>query len=393
MSLYKRDDAETYSYDFQIGGRRFSGNTEARNRKGAEAVERQLKAKAKADIEDERRTGNGPLLLRHAAGRYWNEVGQHHADSAGTHRDLERLVGYFGPNKRMDEITDAEVAALVTWRRNHTVKGRIKDRDGKPIGKVAPATVNRSTTEVLKKLFTRAKEAWRIQFAREPNWRSHWLKEPEGRVRELHSHEEAALNAAMRSDYAPWMQFALLTGLRRRETLIRWENVNWTAKTISTVGKGGRLVSTPITPAVSALLEPLKGHHPEFVFTYVAKRTRRDQVKGKQYEQVKGERQPITYEGGKSEWQRLRAEANVTNFKFHDLRHTTATRLLRKTGNLRIAQKALNHRNIATTARYAHVLDTEVADALQSIAAKVEKSHENSHDTPGGITQLPEKLG
>ncbi len=89
MPIYKRrPDAETYSYDFIIGGRRFSGDTEAGYKKDAKAAERTLKAKAKADIEAERRTGNGPLLLRHAAGRYWTEVGEGHADSAGTHRDL-----------------------------------------------------------------------------------------------------------------------------------------------------------------------------------------------------------------------------------------------------------------------------------------------------------------
>lgn len=93
MSVYKRTDQQTFSYDFQIRGRRFSGNTEAKNRKDAESIERDLKAKARADIEAEKRTGNGPLLLRHAAGRYWQEVGQHHRDSAATYCDLERLVG------------------------------------------------------------------------------------------------------------------------------------------------------------------------------------------------------------------------------------------------------------------------------------------------------------
>lgn len=75
MSVYKRADAETYSYDFHLRGHRFSGNTEARNKKDAGTVERQLKARAKADLDEGKRTGNGPLLLRHAAGRYWEEVG------------------------------------------------------------------------------------------------------------------------------------------------------------------------------------------------------------------------------------------------------------------------------------------------------------------------------
>ena len=341
------------SYDFQVRGHRFSGNTEAGNRKAAEAVERELKAKAKADIETEKRTGNGPLLLRHAAGRYWQEVGQHHADSAATYRDLERLVSRLGPDKRLDMITDADVAALVAWRRSQKAKGKPET--------VSNATVNRSTTEVLKKLFTRAK-TWRYQFPLEPNWRSHRLKEPEGRVRELHDGEE--IGEAMRGDYGPWIEFALLTGLRRAETLIRWSDA---AKTITTTGKGSRLVSTPITDAVAAVLEPLRAHHPEFVFTFTANRTREGRIRGQRY--------PITYEGGKTEWQRLMKRAGVVNFKFHDLRHTTGTRLLRETGNLKIVQQALNHADIATTSRYAHVLEEEVAAALQRLA----KSHEKSH--------------
>jgi integrase len=312
-------------------------------------------------VEAERRTGNGPLLLRHAAGRYWDEAGKDHKDSLATHRNLARLIEYFGPDKRLDEIGDADVSALIAWRRAQTLKGR---KDGKP---VSNSTVNRSTTEVLRKLFTRARKAWGYQF-RQPNWSQHRLKEPQGRVRELHAHEEQALAVAARSDYAPWINFALLTGLRRAETLITWDCVNWEARTIITTGKGGRTVRTPLTDAVAAILGPLKGHHPEAVFTYTAQRTGGEVVKGRRY--------PITYEGGKTEWQRLTKRAGVRGFRFHDLRHTTATRLLRETGNLETVRRALNHRDISTTSRYAHVNDSEVADALQRVA---EKSHGKPH--------------
>jgi integrase len=360
MSIYKRSEAETYSYDFQIGGRRFSGNTSSKTKKGAEAVERQLKAKAKADVEMEKRTGNGPMLLRHATGRYWQEVGQHHKDCVATHRDLARLIEFFGSDKRLDEIGDAELAALIAWRRGQTVKGR------KGAAKIAPATVNRSV-EPLRKVMNRARRVWRVSLPREPIWSEHRLKEPPGRVRELHGDEEAALFEKLRGDYASWIEFALFTGLRRRETLIRWDNVNWQAKTITTVGKRGRLVSTPITEAVAAILEPLKGHHPQYVFTFVAERTRPGVIRGQRY--------PITYEGGNSQWKRLLKAADLKDFRFHDIRHTTATRLLRETGNMELVRKALNHADITTTARYAHVADGDVADALQRVA----KSHEKSH--------------
>ena len=47
---------------------------------------------------------------------------------------------------------------------------------------------------------------------------------------------------------------------------------------------------------------------------------------------------------------------------------TSGRRLLRETGNLKLVQRALNHADIKTTARYAHVLDEEVAEAIERIA-------------------------
>ncbi len=55
----------------------------------------------------------------------------------------------------------------------------------------------------------------------------------------------------------------------------------------------------------------------------------------------------------------------MTGFRFDDLRHNLATKLLRQTGNLKLVQRALNHDDLKTTLRYAHVLDTEVAEALE----------------------------
>ncbi len=105
---------------------------------------------------------------------------------------------------------------------------------------------------------------------------------------------------------------------------------------------------------------PLQGDHPEFVFTYVAQRTRGDRIKGKCY--------PLTISGTKTRWRRTRKAAGVSNFRLHDFRHDFATKLLRETGNLRLVQKALNHADIKTTARYAHVLDEEVAEGIERIA-------------------------
>ncbi len=353
MSVYKQ--GSFYRYDFELNGRRFFGSTKARNKKDAEAVEREVRAKVKADLEQAKRTGHEPLTLDVAAGRYYTEVGQHHANAATTYTDLERLLTYFGKGKRLDELTDADVASLIAWRRKQTVHGR------KDARLIAPATVNRSTTALLKALFTRARRTWRFQFPFEPNWRDHWLKEPEECVRELNDGEGEALAAAVRDDYALWFLFASRTGLRLRETLIKWSAVNMFAKRITTKGKGGKMVSTPINATVLSILEQCKGQHPEYVFTYVCERPRDGQKKGHRY--------PITYEGAKTHWRRFRARAKVQGFRFHDLRHDVATKLLRKTGNNKKVQKALNHSDIKTTTRYAHVLDSELADDLEQLAS------------------------
>ena len=88
----------------------------------------------------------------------------------------------------------------------------------------------------------------------------------------------------------------------------------------------------PITPTIREILWPLRGHHPEHVFTYIAVRTHRRWVKGQRY--------PVTLAGLRAHWHRLRKAAGVTGFRFHDFRHDFATKLLRVTGNLKLVQRA-----------------------------------------------------
>ncbi|HEX4238266.1 MAG TPA: tyrosine-type recombinase/integrase, partial [Xanthobacteraceae bacterium] len=125
-------------------------------------------------------------------------------------------------------------------------------------------------------------------------------------------------------------------------------------------------VKVKITPTIHDILWPLRGHHPDHVFTYKAQRTRDGRVQGRRY--------PLTYSGVKIAWRRLRKRAGVSGFRFHDFRHNLATKLLRETGNLKLVQRALNHRDLKTTTRYAHVLDDEVAAAMERVAESRNKS-------------------
>ena len=68
----------------------------------------------------------------------------------------------------------------------------------------------------------------------------------------------------------------------------------------------------------------------------------------------------------------------VEGFRFHDFRHDLGSKLLRATGNLKLVQRALNHADISTTTRYAHVLDEDVAAALGSLEESRNKSQNSA---------------
>jgi hypothetical protein len=298
MSVYRPKGSPYYQYDFQRRGHRHSGSTKRTSEREAKAVE-----KAERDRVDREAAASAAattsLQLADVGARYWQEVGQHHVGHKDTWRGLELLIEFFGPTRLLGEILDDDVARLVAWRRGHRVTIRSKKKPTAEPPLIANATVNRSTTEVLKKLFTRARKSWGARFDHEPNWTQHWLAEPEERVRELMEGEGDRLEEAARDDYGPFFGFAATSGLRLRECILRWPEVDWEARQIRKKGKGGKLVTAPITPAIRAILWPLRGQHAEFVFTYVAMRTKGPRIKG--------QRQPITYSGAKTQWKRLRA--------------------------------------------------------------------------------------
>jgi integrase len=345
MSVYPDARSPFWQYDFQYRGRRFFGSTGARSRREAERVEHAEREKARKLVEAEGTT-KVSLKLDDVADRFWLDKGRYLAGEGApnTKRQLARLIEFFGTEKSLVDIVDDDVARLVAWRRGHKWRGAL----------ISPFTVN-DTTEQLKKLFTRAKLLG-TQFPREPRWREHRIDEPEERVNELRGDQGERLLAAARDEYAPILRLAEATGLRQRELLLRWSEVDWDNARIVKPGKGARRVTTPITPEVRAILWPLRGDHAEFVFTYVAKRPRAGCVKGERY--------PITQAGLKVQWRRLRERAGVTGFRFHDYRHDFATKLLRQEGNLKLVSKALNHASVTTTARYAHVVDDDIRVAL-----------------------------
>jgi integrase len=392
MSVFKRKGQAVYSYDFVVSGRRYTGSTGSENRREAEKIADAARKKARAEIAADEAAGSGPLTLKGAAGRYWSEVGQYHANSDTTLRNLARLQDFFGDDRRLDSITDDDIAKLVAWRRAQTVKGRrtIADpsdpRRRVPAPMISAATVNRSTIEPLQKIFNRARLVWKRQFPSEPTWRLHLLAEPRERVREMSPAEEGSLEQAIRADYLPLALFARASGLRLAECLLRKEQVDLIGGVIRTIGKGGKPIAQPITSEMRTLLMTEMANPTDFVFTYAAARAKRAKTKGDK-SHAKGERLPITMSGLKTMWRRSRRRRKgpslPADLRFHDLRHDFATKLLRETKNLKLVQKALHHSKVETTTRYAHVLDEEVAAGMEAVA----KSRKKSRRGKGGLAK------
>lgn len=314
-----------------------------------------------------KRTGKEPMTLSIAAGRYMQEVMTGKASEGDSYRALKRLIGVIGGNTRMDDITDSHVATYVATRRKETRWGRLEYTDGTAMTNVSGATINREVA-VLKRLFMRSRRTWKMPLPNEPDWRGHLQQEEPERVREFNDKETDTLYTAIRDDYLPWLEFAHNSSLRLGETLLRWTSVNWTTGQIRVKGKGNKWVVTQMSPTIRSILQPLIGHHPEYVFTYVAKRTVR------RMEIVRGQRYPLTYSGIKSHWGRLKKAKVLTDIRIHDVRHDAATKIVRATGNLKIAKILLNHSSISVTDKYAHVLDSEVADAMEKVAKSRKKS-------------------
>jgi integrase len=370
MSVYIRKEAKdgTYSYDFQLGGRRFSGGTGTTVRREAREIEKARRQEAKTLIEAEKSLAGADMTVSAACARFWNEVGQHHRDSRTTMWSLDWLERNLQPHTLLRDIDDSKVAEIVARRRGEFLPERRKKPLPKGAAKperrrIGPTTVNRTVTQPLRHLHIRARDLWGVR-VKKIRWRDHLLSEPQERVREARPDEERSTMDELERGYDVAVRFAFLNGCRRMEIVgLIWTRVDFFNRQFRVIGKGGRERVVPMAQATFDLLWAEQGNHPEKVFTFVAKRT----LKQGDRLIVRGQRYPMTDSGLKTAMRRAIARAGIEDFHFHDTRHTAATRTLRKS-NLRVVQNLLGHRDIATTTKYAHAVQEDIREALEAIS-------------------------
>lgn len=366
MSVFIRKTTTdgTFDYDFQLKGERYTGSTGKTRRREAEVEEQRIRDEARRAWEKRQSVVNaGPdMTIEQACEKYWEEKKHDFVPAAreDTVRQLAWIVEHFGPGTKLSAIGDAEVVKMVAARRNEYIPNRKEKK------RICNTTVNTTSTLPLRRVMNRASLVWKVPL-QIINWKERLLSTPDERVRELRQDEEDALFDSLDRGYEDLVRFSKIIGARRTECLtLEWTDVDWINNRVRLTGKGSRgkgpkVVWVPIPPEVRELLYAIRNNHPTKVFTYVASFTstlRNGEVI------MRGQRYPITKYGLRREFDTKRAKAGLADFRFHDMRHTAATRLLRKTGNLKMVQKLLRHSDIGTTAKYAHVFDDDLAEAM-----------------------------
>jgi integrase len=329
-----------WHYDFQIRGRRFHGSCGTEDFETAKAVE----AQARVDAKSIARAPAGIFTLSEAIGTYYADVCQHQTSARTALSQAKNLTAGLDPKRRLPDLTMAELQGYVSRRR----------------AKVANGTVNRD----LQFLGRAIRHMQKIHKAEAPALDLSALetKEAEERTRELSRAEQDALLQHLRPDLQPLVLFALMTGLRLAEICgLQWQAVDLDAGNIRVVQKGGTTRRFPINGELRAFLSSLPRAdtlpHARYVLTYI-----NHKAKGHP-------RHRITPSGGiMATIKQAMTDAGIEDFRFHDLRHTFASRLLRLTGNLKLVSKLLGHSQIETTTRYAHVLDEDMRAGLDAYA-------------------------
>jgi hypothetical protein len=384
MSVFRVKKSPYYQFDFQIKGYRFYGSTEETNERDAKEVEKAKRAEAKRLVKEAVEAGRKPMTVGAACKRWWNEVGQHGSDP-DLERALDWLAGQIGPIVALHNVNDDLISQAIEARRGHVMRAG-RDAKGKQLYRpISNRTVNKTVPSLLRRVMNRARKAWSVTILKEPSWEEHFLPERKRPVREITLAEDAALDEIESREYAELREFAEIMGLRRKELLLKWTQVDFNLSTIAIIGKGGVPAILPLTRRAYEILWGLRGNDPMHVFTFIAQRTRRCPKTNREF--IKGKRYPMTYYGIGTNRRRKWPKAGV-DARLHDTRHTTGQRTLRTTGNLKLVQTLLRHTEISTTAKF--YTDTTFAD-LRAGMESVESQKKSQTETATPAKPMKDK--
>jgi len=372
-------------YDFRIGGRRFHGSTGQLTRRAAEQFEERIRRSiADGSYEDPRdreakeEEDFAAKTLDWAAGRWWMDVGRRLRSKATVKLRIKIVLDLIGKDTPIGEIRTATVVAAVQARREQ------QTRSGKPR---ANASVNRDVIDTtLRPILRYVDDVHEIGLPRISWKRARLTEDTVVERQEFSAQEIQAWGAACDPLARIFLGMLLSYGPRYGELFFPVDALNMDDPAGPFVMLGryrGRYGWMPSRKDGSLLKKPLMPEHAR-VLAALAGRARGGAFETVWVEDVEGALKEVGYW---AMYHRLRKAAASAGLKpgrlIHGTRHHHGTAVSRATGNVLLVQRALGHRQVTTTARYAHATE---ADIRAGIAAA-------SRDNPEAMAlALPDPL-
>jgi integrase len=155
---------------------------------------------------------------------------------------------------------------------------------------------------------------------------------------------------------SPMVLLAINTGLRRGELFgIQWSNVNLPGKVLTIpagIAKSRKPRHIPLNAEAHDVLTRWKpkGVEPDaLVFPSIG---------GGRFNNIN------------KSWAAVAEAAKLEDFRFHDIRHSFASRLVMAGVDLNVVRELLGHADIAMTLRYSHLAPGKLADAVQKLEVR-----------------------
>ncbi|MCH9027208.1 MAG: tyrosine-type recombinase/integrase [Proteobacteria bacterium] len=185
--------------------------------------------------------------------------------------------------------------------------------------------------------------------------------------RARHHEELPDLSSVAFADYLqPMVLLSLNTGLRRGEILqLRWADVDLLRRELIVRGdnaKSGKTRHIPLNHEALTTLQQWRSESRSTEWVFVGK-------DGKRMWAVK------------ASWKRVLLSAAIVDFRWHDLRHHFASRLVMNGVDLNTVRELLGHADLTMTLRYAHLSPEHKADAV----ARLCRSDEHEVELPAEI--------
>jgi integrase/recombinase XerD len=335
-SLYKRNGSGIWWVRFQLNGTRVQRSSHTSKKAQA------LRFLAKAMEEERQRQEQGYKKVRF--GVLCEEYSRQHlpilkSRTRDTYRGhLAAIRAHFGEDRYIDEVRKAHIAEFV---------GHLKKTGRKP------PTIRRYLA-TLSSLFAFAERSGWLAQNPVTHFDKRSLPEALPRTRFLTQAEYRRLLASAEPHLRPLIEMAVETGMRMGELFgLRWEQVHLERREVRlVVTKSNRPRVIPLSDRAVAILvaSPRIAESP-YVFT--------NPHTGKRYRKL---------------WQSFRnacSRAGITDFRWHDLRHTFASWHVQSGTDLYRVSRMLGHSTLQMSARYAHLATEHLHQAVRDMATSM----------------------